>query len=400
MNINRFMNPVIKKTSVAGRVPNTFVLSADGDMALNTHDGKMFLSNSSVVFEVGANVAGNSNIGGSITSVDSITFDIQNPLASAPAGTLTWNPTEDCLDIFQGDGTVLQTGLEQYIRVRNSSESTLATGTLVMFAGVNGGNEPVVLPLVANSTFNPLYSVGVLAEDIESDEVGRATTFGKVRQIQTNGADVGETWQIGDLLWANEDYPGKLSNVKPTAPIPAISVAAVLKVGTTDGIILVRPTIQPRLFYGLFDSSVSQNCASSNTATPVTYNQTLLSSGHTLVTYGGVANSGIRAQFSGLYNYQFSLQVQSSSANRNNIWVWARKNGTDIPLSATKLSIESNGGVSVPAWNFLVSMDANDTFQLMWATDAFDKITLLAEASTAFCPQIPSVILSVTEVSQ
>lgn len=376
----------IKKTSVANRTPNTFILSKDGDIGTNTHDGKMWLSNGSVVFEVGANISGNSSVGGSITIGDGVV--------------LSWNEQEDCLDIEQEDGSTLQTGLENYIRVKNNTGSTMSEGTLVMFTGVNGNNEPTAAPLVANSTFNPLYSIGVLTNDVANGTIGRATTFGKVRKINTTGSAVGETWTEGDILWANPNHNGKLSKVKPTAPIPAISVAAVLKAHATDGILLVRPLLQPRLFYGVFTSNTTQTCLTSNNATPIKYNSTQFASGHEIVTYNAVANSALQANFAGLYNYQFSLQVQSSTASKQSIWIWARKNGTDIPASGSQLTVESNGGNLVPSWNFVVSMAAGDKFQLMWATDAHDKISVVSLANTAFCPTIPSVIMTVSEISQ
>lgn len=445
----------IKKTSVANRTPNTFVLSTDGDIGTNTRNGKMWLSNGSVVFEIGANLSGNSTIGGTLTVGNStvntyitgsnltttdilaetleimdtayintysmtigvtplttvitddtmdlggrLTFDVDTQYVDPPAGSLTWNVQEDCIDITQSDGSTLQTGLEQYIRVKNSTGSTMTNGTLVMFTGVNGNNEPTAAPLVANSSFNPLYSIGILTNNIANGAIGRATTFGKVRNLDTSGSAVSETWTAGDLLWANPNYNGKLSKVKPTAPTPAISVAAVLKAHATDGILLVRPLLQPRLYYGVFTSNTTQTCLSSNTATPITYNSVEFASGHEIVTYNTVANSALQANFSGLYNYQFSLQIQSASSSKHSVWIWSRKNGTDIPNSATQITIESNGGYLVPAWNFVVSMAAGDKFQLMWATDSFDKISVVALPSTAFCPAIPSVIMTVSEISQ
>lgn len=448
------MATTFKKTSVSNRTPNTFTLSADGDVGINTHDGKMWVSNGSFVHEVGANLVnlsvqnnisiGNSTVNTNITSANletadifaetleiydtaiinthsvtigyngvetvitggslnlggRIVFDVDYAVPEKVPGTLSWNITEDCLDISQSDGSTLQTGLESYIRVRNYTGNTLAQGTLVQFSGVNGNGNPTCVPLVANSTFDPLYTIGVLTNDVPDGEIGRATTFGKVRALNTTGSEVSESWANGDILWASTTNAGKLTKVKPTAPYPAISVAAVVKTGTTDGELLVRPLIFPRLYYGSFSDTTTQNCASSNTATAVLFNTTEFSSGHEVVTYNSIANSGIKTLYSGLYNYQFSLQFSSSASNRNFVWIWARKNGTDIPDSATKISLESNGGVAAPAWNFVVSMAANDVFQLMWATDAHDKISMIQEASSAFHPAVPSALLSVTQVNQ
>lgn len=46
----------LKRTSVPGRYPNTAILDT-GELALNLADGKLFSSNGSVVFEIGANLS-------------------------------------------------------------------------------------------------------------------------------------------------------------------------------------------------------------------------------------------------------------------------------------------------------------------------------------------------------
>lgn len=393
------MTTRIKKTSVANRVPNTFVLSTDGDIGVNTYDGKMYISNSSNVFEVGANISGNVTIGGSITSVRGITFDTSNPVVSPAAGTLTWNVDEDCLDIRQGDGSTLQTGLENYIRVRNYTGQTIVNGTLVQFSGVNGEGNPTCVPLLANSSFEPIYTIGVLTNDIPHNSTGRATVFGKVRNLDTTGALSGETWAEGDILWASPTNAGKLTKVKPSPPNQAVSVAAVVKTGIVDGELLVRPIIGPKLLYGTFTSNATQNAAASNTATVVTYTTNQGSLGHSIVTYDGVTNGAIQCTQAGEYNYQFSMQLQSTAANKVRAWIWFRKNGVDISDSASLISIESNGGYTVAAWNIIVSMAANDKFQIMWATEDHTKLNMPAEIATAFCPAIPSVILTVTQAT-
>lgn len=311
-----------------------------------------------------------------------------------------WNQTEECLDIYQPDNTTLQVGLETYIRVANYTGNTLNAGIVVQFAGATGGN-PHAAPALANTTYNPLYTIGVLTEDLlDAGDIGRATTFGKVRGINTTGSLYGETWALGDILYISPTIAGGLTKDQPTAPNTATVIAAVTKVGTTDGELLVRPTITPRLYYGSFADTVSQNCAASLTPTPMIFNKTEFASGHRVVTYNGVANSAIQSDYHGLFNYQFSSQFTSSSASRAKIWIWARKNGTDIPDSATVVDIESNGGVTAPAWNFVVSMQPTDKFQLMWATDSYDKITMIGQPATAFCPAIPSVLLTVSQINQ
>jgi hypothetical protein len=324
-------------------------------------------------------------------------FNTNGPDYLPPPGSISWNPVEECMDVVQTDGTVLQTGLENYIRITNATGNTLNAGWLVQFTGVNGNSNPTAAPLVANSTFNPYYTIGVLTENIANSETGRATTFGKVRDLNTTGSSSGEVWSIGDLLWANPDpiKAGLLTKFKPTAPNVAVSVAAVTKVGVSDGEILVRPTITPRLYYGNF-AHVGGNQTANNINTPeiVKWNRTEFASGHRIG-----SNNDIIADNSGLYNYQFSLQVSSTTSSKQDIYIWARKNEQDIPDSASIISINANGGNLVPSWNFVVSMEPNDRFQLLWAVSNLN-LFLKGGDVNPWHPAIPSALLTVTQVNQ
>lgn len=318
-----------------------------------------------------------------------------------PAGSLSWNPVEECLNVHQPDGTILQTGLESYIRVYNNTGGTLNQGMFVMFSGVHEPADesqehaPTVVGFTAGGGFPPLYTVGVLTEDILDGDYGRATTFGKVRATDTTGTAVGETWNNGDLLWAHPTIPGALTNVQPSAPYLAVSVAAVLHAGVS-GELLVRPTIFPRLHYGTFSSNTEQTAAQTNTPYAVTFDTTGTGCGHISINPNNTANVNVIHQ--GLYNFDFRLQVTSTNSSRSFIWIWARVNGVDVPRSASKLSIESNGGEATPSWAFRLPMEANSVFQLMWAVDS-TNVKLSAPLATAFAPATPAALLQVTQVN-
>jgi hypothetical protein len=87
-----------KKTSVSGRVPNTFTLSVDGDIGINTYDGRLWVSNGSVVSEIG-----NINPGGSNTQVQ---FNDSGNFGGN--ANLTYNKTTSTLTV---NGTISSTNL-------------------------------------------------------------------------------------------------------------------------------------------------------------------------------------------------------------------------------------------------------------------------------------------------
>ena len=345
------------------------------------------------------NVETNSSI---IANVRSVSFETTGPGSTQP-GTIAWNPTEDCLDVYQGDGTILQTGLENYIRVHNHTGSTLNDGTVVMFAGVeepHDGNDhlPSVVPFVsAGGAYPPLYLVGVLTQAIANGNNGRATTLGKVRGLNTTGASVGETWAIGDLLWASPTTPGAMTKVRPSAPDQAVSIAAVLHVGTTDGVILVRPTIFPQLHMGTFYSNAPQSAALANTPYAVTFSGDGLKCVHI-----NRANADtVICNESGLYNFEFRLHIQAPKNEVGRVWIWARVDGVDAPDSATELAMYGSGTIEAtvyPSWAFQLSMNSGGSFQLMWATDN-PTITIHQPTQTAFAPASHSASLRVTQVN-
>lgn len=145
------------------------------------------------------------------------------------------------------------------------------------------------------------------------------------------------------------------------------------------------------LRYGTFFDTTDQTAAAINTAYPITFNNTDLSEG----VYLGTPTSRIYVNRPGAYNFQFSLQLVSSNASTKQVYVWARINGIDVDDSATKVTMKGSGEAYVAAWNFVLRLDRDDYFELMWATDN-TNVEIRADPITAFCPAIPSVIMTVT----
>lgn len=145
------------------------------------------------------------------------------------------------------------------------------------------------------------------------------------------------------------------------------------------------------LRYGTFYDTTAQTAAATNTAYAVTYDTTDLSKG----VYLGSPSSRIYVDRSGAYNFQFSLQLESTNATAKNVYIWARINGVDVPDSATKITMKGASEAYVAAWNFVLRLNTGDYFELMWATSD-TNVQIHADTATAFCPAIPSVIMTVS----
>ena len=143
---------------------------------------------------------------------------------------------------------------------------------------------------------------------------------------------------------------------------------------------------------GLFFNTASQTAAAINTAYAMTFNSTDITNG----VYIGSPTSRVYVDTVNLYNIQFSAQLINTAGGAHNVWIWLRKNGTDVPDSATTLRLQGNNTELVAAWNFLLSMNAGDYFELMWEVSD-TSVFLQYDAATAVHPAIPSVILTVTD---
>jgi hypothetical protein len=317
-------------------------------------------------------------------------FEVDAP-STPMMGRMGWNNIDQTLNLGMEYDVVQQIGLETYARVANFTGVTIPNGTVVGFTGAVPDSALSVAPYLANGATNTLYIVGVMTHDLpDSGEKGYCTTWGFVRDVDTSG------FTLGDILYASPTVAGAFTNVKPTAPNNVVPVAAVLQIGTTDGVIFVRPTIEQQIYYGEFTKTNSQSPAVINTAYPLLFNTTQIANG----VYVGATTSQVYVAQAGLYNLATSVQITSGNSSQKSVWVWLRKNGTtDLPNSARIASITLNNGYLVVTLNVIASLLAGDFIEVMYAADN-TNVSIATVAATAFAPAAPAVILAVTQTEQ
>ena len=154
-----------------------------------------------------------------------------------------------------------------------------------------------------------------------------------------------------------------------------------------------QPEVQ-KLHYGAFFDTTDQTAALINTPYAVTFN----SIDGVFGVRRGSPTSRIIVDNPGVYNFQFSIQIDKTSGGAGMIYIWARINGNDVADSMSRHRVKDNDAEDVLAWNFLLTLKGGDYFELMWAVDNTD-ILLEATAALAFGPATPSVILTVTQVN-
>ena len=151
-------------------------------------------------------------------------------------------------------------------------------------------------------------------------------------------------------------------------------------------------------YYGNFYSTLTQtNVGEAQTpdvANAMTFNSPPDGVGVTIV-----SNSRITVANAGTYNLQFSAQVEKTNNGNDSIDIWLAKNGTNVAWSSTRTWLYGNNAKHVSAWNFVITLAANDYLELMWSS-ANPAVQLTAEgaATAPVRPEIPSVIATLTFV--
>ena len=150
--------------------------------------------------------------------------------------------------------------------------------------------------------------------------------------------------------------------------------------------------------YGAFQDNTTQTAAVIDTPYAVKLATTDYSNSVVVQNDASGNPTKIVVDETGIYNLAFSLQLQKTTATAKNVWIWPRVNGTDVPDSATKVTLQGSSAAAVAAWNFFLGLTAGDYVQLMWATND-TGVSILHETATAFCPGIPSAILTMNFIS-
>ncbi len=114
---------------------------------------------------------------------------------------------------------------------------------------------------------------------------------------------------------------------------------------------------------------------------------------------------GIVVTYSGIYNYQFSVQWKNTDSQAHDAWIGLRIHGTDVAGPSSQFTVPSKHGTVdgrlIAAANFYVSLTAGQ-YVSMYA--AVNDATVSMEASAAqtspfAMPAIPSCVATLSFVS-
>ena len=152
-------------------------------------------------------------------------------------------------------------------------------------------------------------------------------------------------------------------------------------------------------YYGSFYSLTEQSLANTSQIKAWEYEVTDISHGVSIQPDLSAKPTRITMANAGVYNIQFSTQLYNLGGGGSNshIDVWLSKNGTTVPDTNTRVSVNTNSPYVVASWNFVVNASAGNYFELMWNTNHTNN-HLYYIAAAGSIPATPSIILTVNRV--
>lgn len=146
--------------------------------------------------------------------------------------------------------------------------------------------------------------------------------------------------------------------------------------------------------YGSFYHTANVLLTSATTAYPLPLNTTAEAVGVSIA-----SSSRITVANAGVYNIQFSAQLDKTDNQDDMVNIWFAKNGTNIDNSNTQFLVQGNNGKHVASWNFVLTLAANDYVQIMFQSpDTNMRVIAFGTQTNPARPAVPSAIVTVTQV--
>ena len=144
-----------------------------------------------------------------------------------------------------------------------------------------------------------------------------------------------------------------------------------------------------------FFSTTDQTASVINTAYALQFENTYLGEA---ISIAGTPKTQITPLYSGVYNFELSVELTSGSASSKELSFWVRRRGVDIANTARLHVVAGSGGVDNFEYSFTLDLTAGQYVELMWATDDLN-ITVDYQAAASPRPAVPSTLLTVVFVS-
>ena len=220
--------------------------------------------------------------------------------------------------------------------------------------------------------------------------------FATVDEVKTTGLD-SATFDAGLALAGVNKLAG--SQLAQDAASEASNALAIAQAARRALSALPDPAMAPpvapakRVGVGTFASLVTQIALLPNVDYPIDLDVVDIERG---IWRDSVNTSRVYVADGGIFNFQFSAQLDNTTGGAHRIWLWPRISGVDVPDSASQVRIQGNNAELVAAWNWVLRLAPGEYFEIVYAVSAV-ALEIVTFPAAGVVPAIPSVILTVTQ---
>lgn len=270
--------------------------------------------------------------------------------------------------------------------VGTEGDGDLFTGTLAASAGITAGGNI--------STSNAV--VGSIGAFSQIDSVSTILFQGGA-SITRNGTDL----TILDSISTQHFYSQVNITTDGQVNTNTLQASSWISTPTVNTQALLVSSVNG-LMYPVTKYNASYSCSSNipvigaNTVTPLYYDTVDVNNGG--FSYLG---STITVPVAGTYEIIPSIQFDKTGGGTANAFFWAKINGTDVPNSATEITIAGPTAATVGTASIFLTMSANDKFEIVYASADANMIALAVAAQTSpySRPANPSIIVTIKKLS-
>jgi hypothetical protein len=111
------------------------------------------------------------------------------------------------------------------------------------------------------------------------------------------------------------------------------------------------------------------------------------------------SSTNVTVAATGIYSINASIQFANADTTDHTSTFWFRKNGTNIPNSASIISVPkvADGGKTLGQVTIFDSITVSSYIQLVWSVSN-TNITLDYSSATVTVPEVPSVIFNIQRI--
>jgi len=152
-------------------------------------------------------------------------------------------------------------------------------------------------------------------------------------------------------------------------------------------------------YYGSFYDTTAQTLTSTTQAKRIDIAQTYEQNGVS------IDNNRIVFNYNGVYELIYSIQYKNTSNAQQDIYIWLKQNGNDIPNSSSVFTIPAHKNASIPAQiiavsPFMSTLTAGDFIELYWhCNNTAVTIETFTTHTNPTIPDTPGVIVTVKQVT-